>query len=267
MSKRLLIVPLLALLLLYSPWGHGQQSKGTQNGSAANDTLRVLFVGNSYTYFYNMPQMVGALASSTEVPMLVRQSTAGGVNWKQHWAGDKGLQTKALIDGHDWDVVVLQNHSLSTINAPEQFMEYGKKWINYIKQRGSTPLLYMTWGRAHNPLMQQQISNGYEQLGAATGVEVVPVGLVWEAVRHHRPDVQLYDPDGSHPSPTGSYLIACIFYAQLTGKPAKGLPHRLTDTDKNGEKLYLSIMPQTDAEFVQQVAHQVLSNYPKARNK
>jgi hypothetical protein len=39
--------------------------------------LRVLFVGNSFTYFWNMPQLVQAMGASQGVSLEIRQSTVG----------------------------------------------------------------------------------------------------------------------------------------------------------------------------------------------
>jgi len=76
-----------------------------------------------------------------------------------------------------------------------------------------------------------------------------------------RPDISLYDPDQTHPSPTGTYLTACAFYRFFTKRAAKGLPNRLTTLDQDGEKTYLMILPYGDAQFCQAVVDEVLSKY------
>lgn len=223
------------------------------------DTLKVLFVGNSYTYFWNLPQTVEAMSAFSDGKYIVaRQSTAGGTTWKQHWEGEKDLQSKQLIENGQWDIVIIQNHSRSAVDNLNQFMEYGSRFVELIKNRGAKPLLYMTWAREYNPLMQKEISNGYNALGAKNNVEVVPVGEVWEAARKLRPDLRLYDPDGSHPSTLGAYLTACVFYSYLLEEPSSGLPERIHGKDGNGEKLYLSIMSKTDAEFMQNMVDNFL---------
>ena len=37
-------------------------------------------------------------------------------------------------------------------------------------------------------------------------------------------DLELFDEDGYHPNPTGSYLSACVIYATLFGKRLEGAP-------------------------------------------
>jgi hypothetical protein len=58
---------------------------------------------------------------------------------------------------------------------------------------------------------------------------VVPAGAVWQAALAGHPTLPLYDKDGSHPSPLGSYLAACVFTATLFGEKSVGLavPARL----------------------------------------
>lgn len=218
-----------------------------------SDPMRVLFVGNSYTYFWNLPQTVEAMAHSQEVALVARKSTAGGTNWKQHWEGDKGLETRKIIKEGEWDVVILQNHSRSTLDDLEQFMEYGNKLIELVNETGAKPVLYETWSRAYNPLMINQIKEGYHALADRHQLEVVHIGEIWDMALELRPDLRLYDPDQSHPSTIGAYLTACAFYSHLTGNSVDPLDERISKTDGDGELLYLSIMSEDDANFLQEL--------------
>ena len=213
----------------------------------------MLFLGNSYTYFWNLPQTVEAMAASQGFPLIARQSTAGGATWQEHWDGEKDLKSKSIITEGDWDMVVLQNHSRSTLRSMDQFLDYGKKFIDLTRSIGATPVLYQTWSRQYNPLMLEQISKGYDQLAKQEGVEVVRIGELWAEALNQRSDLQLYDPDQSHPSPIGTYLTSAAFYAFLTGGDATKLKNRIVDKDRNGQKLYLSIMSEEDAEFLLQL--------------
>ena len=65
--------------------------------SQEEKSVKVLIVGNSFTYFWNMPQLVDAMAKDQGVPLLVRQSTVGGSNLKQHWNEEKGTRTQKLL--------------------------------------------------------------------------------------------------------------------------------------------------------------------------
>ena len=225
------------------------------------DTVNVLFAGNSYTYFWNLPQVVAALATSQDHIFVTRQSTAGGANLGHHWKGERNLNTRQKIKSSSWDYVVLQDHSLRTIEAIDSLNLYVSKWKNEIESTGARPILYMTWAREFNPLMINDISKGYEDIAKSLDIPVVPIGKIWDKARSLRPEIPLYDPDGSHPSPLGTYLTACAFYQVLSGDPAKDLPTRLLSEDEYGEKIYLSIVSSSDAIFCQDVVRDVLENY------
>lgn len=234
---------LLAILLL--PTSLFSQAK--------QDTIRVLFVGNSYTYFWNLPQLVMAMGESQGVPIIARQSTVGGSNLEQHWKRERETKTRDLLESGEWDYVVMNNHSLSTIDTPEDFDTYGKLFAELIKSKGAKPVFYMTWARKGKPEMQPTITKGYETLAKNTHSNVVPVGELWMKSLKTRPDVDLYFADGSHPSPYGTYFNALAFFKFLTGKQTADIPHRLTRTDKDGETMYLAIMPEDLADYFQEL--------------
>lgn len=217
------------------------------------DSLEILFVGNSYTYFWNLPQHVSLMAASQGHALVTRQSTAGGSNWEHHLMGERKLESVRLINDASWDYVILQNHSTSTIDRPEDFHKNGRQLINMVRKAGARPVLYMTWARKFNPLMQEAITREYLSLARSEKIPVVPIGMIWAKVRTLRPELELFDPDGSHPSPIGTYLNGLIFYKFFSGEPTVDIPNRLQTTDKNGEKTYLNFLSQNDADFLQQV--------------
>lgn len=227
------------------------------------DTTKVLFIGNSYTYFWNLPQLVAELGSSDEHILWTRQSTAGGTNLAEHWRHEKGLKSQKILESDNWDIVVIQDHSLRAINEVDSLNYYMKLWIDKIKNQGATPLLYMTWAREYDPTMIDQISSAYEHVAVENDVAIVPVGRIWQLTRTLRPDIALYDADQSHPSTLGTYLSACTFFNVLMDKKSTGLPSRITSIDEHGEKLYLMIVPPEDAQFCQSVADKFLTTYGK----
>lgn len=217
------------------------------------EPIKVLFVGNSYTYFWNLPQQVSAMAASQGIPMITRQSTVGGSNLEEHWNRKRETNSRDLIENGDWDFVVMNNHSMSTIDTPEDFDKYGKLFVDLIKSKGAEPVFYMTWARKWNPLMQETITDGYGKLAKATGSHVVPVGPIWMESISLQPDVNLYFEDGSHPSPEGTYLAALAFFRFFTGESTADISDRLQTIDKDGEKLYLNIIDPNAANFFQQL--------------
>ncbi len=220
--------------------------------SNEKEAVKVLFVGNSFTYFFNLPQVVASMAESQGVEIITRQSTVGGSNLEEHWKGLKGTKTRKLLDSLTWDYVVLNNHSTSTIDSPDDFMEYGSKFIELVRSKGATPIIMQTWGYKSNPLMTKPIVDGHKKLIETTKSAYVPAGELFMAARQWRPDLELFH-DDKHPSSNGTYLLGLAFFKYFTGLSTSEIPFRLTATDKNGEKLYLIFMSQEDADFLQQL--------------
>lgn len=226
-------------------------------------TKDVLFVGNSYTYFWNLPQVVEQMATERAITLSARQSTSGGTNLGQHYRGEKGLQSLALIKSGDFDIVVLQDHSRRALDAPDSLMYYGTLLGELAKEAGAQPYVYMTWARKWDPDMQADITKAYQALAKKINARLVPVGLAWEKALQINPYLPLYDEDQSHPSSLGTYLNACVFFAVLTDQSPVGLPNRLVTTDKDGEKLYLTIQSKADALFCQKIAAEVVEAMKK----
>ncbi len=223
-----------------------------------DSSQRILFVGNSYTYFWNLPQHVSSMAESQGMALVTTQSTAGGSHWGHHWRGERELETIRVLREGDYDAVVLQNHSMSTINRADSMMIFGKKLAEIIDSVGAKIFIYETWAREWDPYMLNSITVKYEELANEINAEVIPVGRTWKRALELRPGLPLYDDDGSHPSPLGTYLTACVFYTFLTSEDPVGLPNRLITKDGNGEKTYINIQSQQNAIFCQKVAREVV---------
>jgi hypothetical protein len=148
---------------------------------------------------------------------------------------------------------------MRAIKHPDSLLYFGELFGEAIKESGAKPYVYMTWARVYDPYMQEQITNTYRALAKSIDAEVVPVGPAWQRALELRPGLPLYDPDGSHPSPMGTYLTACVFYGVLTGDSPIGLPKRIITKDADGEKLYLNIQSAEDALFCQKVADEILN--------
>ncbi len=214
--------------------------------------IRVLFVGNSFTYFFNLPQVVASMAETQGVEIITRQSTVGGSTLEQHWKEEKGTRTRKLLDSLEWDYVVLNNHSLITVNGPDEFIVYSTKFIELIRSKGAKPIIMQTWGYKSNPLLIRPIMEGYARLSEESKTDMVPAGELFLEARKWRPDLELFQ-DDKHPSSNGTYMLGLAFFKYFTGLSTKDIPFRLTTTDKDGEKLYLLFMSKEDSDFLQQL--------------
>ena len=241
----MIIRGLFILLLLTGLSLNAEQTKT----EPTPEPIRVLFAGNSYTYYWNLPQTVAKMAEALGHAIYTEQSTLGGSNLEQHWKQELGAETVALIQQGGWDYVVFNNHSLSTIETSASFFEYGKKFADLVASQGGKAVFYMTWAREHNKLMLATISGSYRKLAKDTGAYVVPIGELWMQSLSLHPEYQLYADDGSHPSPQGSYLTALAFTKFFTGASVRTIPNELVTTDEFGQKLYLNHMQFNEGNY------------------
>jgi len=217
--------------------------------AAEESDIRVLFVGNSYTYYWNMPLAVTLMAESLGKNVYTKQSTVGSTNLEHHWKGEMETQTKMLIEQGNWDYIVFNNHSLSPRDIPESFKEYSLKFADLAKKNGAKPVFYMTWARKHNRLMQPTISNAYREIMQESGADLVPIGEIWMKSISYHPEKNLYAIDDSHPSPLGAYLTALAFTKYFTGESVQMVPNQLFINDANGDKLFIAMMLAANADF------------------
>ena len=210
-------------------------------------TKRMLFIGNSYTYCNDLPAMVAQLAAAGGKPVDVHQVTAGGVTLEWHAQNEVTL---AKLHETDWDIVVLQEHSIRPIQDTPKMTQAAAALQSIIASTGAQTVLYMTWARQHFPEMQAGLARVYIALAQEIGARVAPVGLAWEAVLAADPSLALHTEDQSHPTPLGSYLAACVFYATFFGESPVGLPAKLT----TATGAVLVELPEAQARFVQGVA-------------
>ena len=194
--------------------------------------LQVLFIGNSLTFYNDLPHMVAAIGAADgagPVKIAVDSFTVGGATLRSLWRRDRGRQ---MLQSRHWDYVVLQESSdLPTEpHGADKVAEGMDPWIEAVRQAGAKPVLYGAWAR--------QAGSDFYTHGRGAGSPAQMQGLIDQAIggiaaRYHIPAVlagdswarcagqpgvpQLYFTDQHHPSVAGSYLTALLLYRQLTG--------------------------------------------------
>jgi len=243
MKKALLLIFGLAL---YSGLLYSQQKE-----------LKVLFVGNSYTYGYNLAHIVSIISAESSTRLITRKSTIGGASLQEHWRGGRELETKKLIAEGDFDIIVLQDFSMSAIHTPDSLLKYVKLFSEYNRNFGARTYLFNTWAREKVPQFQAEIDEIYGQAARENGAVRVPVGAAWELAQDLRPMVDLYTSDGSHPNELGTMLSASVFVRVITGELPENLPTLYRIEDASGETVRLMNHNPEDAEFCRRIARQV----------
>lgn len=206
------------------------------------EPLDVLFIGNSYVIQSDTPALLKAMAVDAGVEFHVERLATGGKDFAYHLGRPKTAKTLAA---RDWDVVILQSHSLDPLRDPKGFAEAGAGLIEAVRDSGAAPMLFETWPRraGHNLYnymeevgktpaeMLERVARQYAELGEKTGTPVASVGHAWMRLQDEHPEVQPYLKDGAHPAEAGAYLSAAVIFAELTERDPRGVlqPHGATD--------------------------------------
>jgi len=190
----------------------------------ARSHKNILFLGNSFTYYHDLPGMVASLASAAGKSASTTMIAPGGQTLNGHVTGGS-LNT---IRGGDWDAVVIQDQS----QRPSFGWDYVYQGIlpdadaivDAIRETNpcTRPVYYLTWGKrdgdsqnchVHEVFcsfdgIQNQLTEAYTTMAYATQpASVAPVGEAWRIYGDRN---SLFDGDGSHQSQSGTYMAACV---------------------------------------------------------
>lgn len=207
------------------------------NSFLSAQTKSALFLGNSYTYYNNLPLLVSNLTLSMGDTLEYDMNAPGGYRLMNHATNTTTYQK---IDSRDWDYVFLQAQSQEPSFTPEEVevdvFPYAKKLADTIRYNyACTELVfYETWGRLNGdelncdtwpPVcsywgMSNRLLIGYLLMARQNMASIAPVGLAWQQVRLEEAEhgINLYASDGGHPSVAGSYLAACVMYRTIFKK-------------------------------------------------
>ena len=175
--------------------------------------MRILMLGNSFTFTNNMPQMLADLTGAEVV-----HHTRGGARLSEQLNPNTKLggRTQAALQKEKWDYVVLQEMSHGPITAPKSFFSSVEQLCRQIRANGAVPILFATWAyqRGGAKLMDkgwdydemaQKLSEAYHRAAQENDALIADVGRRF----YECSDPQaLYATDGVHPSELGSHIAA-----------------------------------------------------------
>ncbi|MFN4811452.1 MAG: PKD domain-containing protein [Bacteroidota bacterium] len=206
------------------------------------DTLRVLFLGNSYTSYNNLPQLVKDLSTSAGKNLITDVNMPGGITISGHLNDPTSI---AKVSQGNWDYVVVQEQSqLPTIDYYRYNDMYPSLTDLKMMVEQFSPcaklITYMTWGRRYggqqcdpngvycSPVftgfnhMQDSLTSAYMQISDMLNIQCAPVGVAWQQVLNDT-NLVLHSADNSHPNMDGSYLAACAIYSSIWKVPSSGI--------------------------------------------
>lgn len=194
--------------------------------------LNILFVGNSYTAFYDMPKIVENLSKQdSSLPFRVYTELYNPKNQSSLLEKWNTGAIKQHLSERRWDYVVLQPQSLWATTEGRFFETQSaiKLWDSAIREAGAITVFFMTWPRREDSYwyrhpdynitsaqdMYRNIYKATDVLERQFDMLVVPVADHWMYGQTRYKSLDLYHKDGSHPSQKGAFLNALLFYKTL----------------------------------------------------
>ena len=211
--------------------------------------MNILFIGNSYTYFSDLPTLFSSLCAANGQEVRVDSVTCGGrrlyENLNEFMSDfnpddEYSKKISELVEETEYDVLFLQEQSCLPILNPQMFLA-GVVGLSTIIGAWRT-VLYATWGRAdgsdtlaHFGWTRESMTKGlydaYCQAAEIAHAEVSPVGLCFAALVESHPEIDLYDPDKSHPSYAGTCVAALSHYKTVFGEMPRDLSALKLESD------------------------------------
>jgi len=162
--------------------------------------ISVLFLGNSLTYFNDMPRMTAQIGAKENPPLFVDFVTMSGASLEDLWFRTDAI--KRIWQLH-WDYVIIQERGgRAAMDRGEMFHKYLGMFACAAHMSGAKPVLFMTWYPGNENFFRAAAQRAHTLL--------LPVGLHWR---------QDFDLDGTHPNIAGSQMIACSVYTMIYKKP------------------------------------------------
>ena len=175
--------------------------------------MRILMLGNSFTFANDMPDMLSEITGAEVV-----HHTRGGARLSEQLNPKTrmGKKTEEALTGESWDYVVLQEMSNGPIRYNASFRKSVSRLCEKIRNAGAVPVLFATWAYQPGAKQYEEVGIGYEEMAAAlaeayreaaeeNGALIADVGRRFFDLAETE---DLYAPDGSHPSERGSRIAA-----------------------------------------------------------
>ena len=215
---------------------------------------KMLMIGNSFTFYWNLPQVLEKMFESSGIHIEVFQKTIGGSKLYEHWS----YHMEESYDLENYDFVVLNDHSTYPLLQLDSCAKYIRYFTEAATKGNVKSYVYGTWEYPYlKKISSQRRSNTMQILDSISetnDVTYVPVGEAFQYIENSNSDFDLYMDDNKHPSPNGTYLIACVFYSMITGNSPIGLPRRFEGENVDGKKLYYIITETKAAKTAQEIA-------------
>ena len=203
--------------------------------SFSQDTTKVLFIGNSFMSFNDLPALFSQFAQGSGEHVVVASHIPGGASVGDTIQGTFAHMNNpyvySLIKSNDWDYLFLQDRQSRFAMSRGVFPGDSKVIEGHVRLRDSLlyhhPCAHMIWFAGFGPKngypplaatgagLIDSIYQNYQFLDDSAGQIMAPIGPAWLRIMSEYPSIDLWRPDEEHPSLKGSLLIASVLYSTI----------------------------------------------------
>ena len=189
-----------------------QPAPGLDDTSEPKATHHLLFVGNSLTYYNDLPGLVKEAAAAKGLVIGTEMLAYANYAIVDHWADG---EVQKMINTQKYDYVIIQQGPSSQREGRNMLINGGKEYAALCKANEVTLAYFMVWpSRAYYHTFAQVIAN-YTEAAIANEAVLCPVGRSWKAHFDNTGDFSYYGPDQFHPSLEGSKVAAKVIVEAL----------------------------------------------------
>lgn len=181
----------------------------------SQEKIDVLFLGNSLTYYNNLPEVVKQLAASDGVRMTYQSIALPNYALVDHWNDGKAQRE---IQSGKFDYVIVQQGPSSQQEGRTYLLEYGLKFDSLCDKNNAKLAVYMVWPAKARAFDFDGVYESYLHLATSANALFCPAGEAWRQVWKNNPEFSLYGPDNFHPDYKGSVLAALVLYGSIMKK-------------------------------------------------
>ena len=182
----------------------------------SDESLNILFVGNSLTYSNNLPELVEQVASAHGVKITTEVLAYPNYALEDHW--NDGVMQKRIAS-KKFQYVVVQQGPSSQADGRAMLLDYGQRIKTLCDKYHTQLVFFMVWPARANASMFDGVINNYTEAASKTGSLLCPAGKIWKEHFEKTNDYSYYGPDNFHPSVAGSNVAAEAIFDVLASTP------------------------------------------------
>jgi len=193
---------------------------------------RVLVLGNSGIFFYDLPSTLSRLAR--QAGYLVEANTVAISSANLNWFTESDRYIYSLKEKElqkDYDIVIMQasTGSINSASLKNTTSQAGIQLAQEIKETGAEPWFLVRAPRNDytNGLDPVKAAKEYDELFTPmaewTGGVCTYVNRAW-ALAYQNTDINLWYKDNQHSNHHGAYLAACVIFSTMFNTSCQVLP-------------------------------------------